>query len=58
LLPFSDMYVATHEILKEKSFDNEVIVLNLETKLVGEMIKGKGPTGQYFFILFYFFARG
>jgi len=45
LLPFSSMSVATHKILKEKSFDNETIVLN-EMKPTENMIKrerAKGP---------------
>jgi hypothetical protein len=45
------MSVATREILKEKSYDNKVIVPNLKTKLVEKMIKGKGPTGQKKFLL-------
>jgi hypothetical protein len=50
LLPFSNMSVATHKILKEKSFDNETIVLN-EMKPAENMIKGKGPRGQKNFLL-------
>jgi hypothetical protein len=39
------MSVATHEILKGKSFDNEAIIPD-EMKSVEEIIKGNGPRGQ------------
>jgi hypothetical protein len=35
------MFIATSEILKEKSFNNEAIIPN-EIKPIEEMIKGRG----------------
>lgn len=45
LLPFSNMSVATYEILEGKSFDNKAIV-PYEMKPAEKMIKGKEPRGQ------------